>query len=95
MELCSFSLVNVRKRILQSSELFDSAPMCAETKTTRASRLMIMERIQSVFAREILDSRGFPTVEVDVELGNGVVGRGRAPSGAHARRRRSELRIWT
>ena len=41
-----------------------------------------MERIQSVFAREILDSRGFPTVEVDVELGNGVVGRGRAPSGA-------------
>jgi enolase len=43
---------------------------------------MIMERIQSVFAREILDSRGFPTVEVDVELGNGVVGRGRAPSGA-------------
>lgn len=41
-----------------------------------------MERIQSVFAREILDSRGFPTVEVDVELGNGVVGHGRAPSGA-------------
>lgn len=41
-----------------------------------------MERIRSVHAREILDSRGFPTVEVDVELGNGVVGRGRAPSGA-------------
>ncbi|MFL1453427.1 phosphopyruvate hydratase [Marinobacter sp. GN3S48] len=41
-----------------------------------------MERIQSVFAREILDSRGFPTVEVDVDLGNGVVGQGRAPSGA-------------
>lgn len=41
-----------------------------------------MERIQSVFAREILDSRGFPTVEVDVTLGNGVVGHGRSPSGA-------------
>ncbi|HKK55612.1 phosphopyruvate hydratase [Marinobacter sp.] len=41
-----------------------------------------MERIRSVHAREILDSRGFPTVEVDVELGNGVVGQGRAPSGA-------------
>lgn len=41
-----------------------------------------MERIQSVVAREILDSRGFPTVEVDVTLGNGVVGHGRSPSGA-------------
>lgn len=41
-----------------------------------------MECIQSVFAREILDSRGFPTVEVDVTLENGVVGYGRSPSGA-------------
>ncbi|MFO7995348.1 MAG: phosphopyruvate hydratase [Marinobacter sp.] len=41
-----------------------------------------MERIQSVLAREILDSRGFPTVEVDVTLENGVIGHGRSPSGA-------------
>ncbi|KMQ74787.1 phosphopyruvate hydratase [Marinobacter subterrani] len=41
-----------------------------------------MEHIKTVTAREILDSRGFPTVEVDVELRNGVVGQGRAPSGA-------------
>ena len=41
-----------------------------------------MERIQSIRAREILDSRGFPTVEVDVELRNGVLGQGRVPSGA-------------
>lgn len=41
-----------------------------------------MEHIKSVRAREILDSRGFPTVEVDVELKNGVIGQGRAPSGA-------------
>lgn len=41
-----------------------------------------MEQIQSVKAREILDSRGFPTVEVDVALRNGVVGQGRVPSGA-------------
>lgn len=41
-----------------------------------------MEQIKSVTAREILDSRGFPTVEVDVELRNGVVGQGRVPSGA-------------
>jgi enolase len=41
-----------------------------------------MEQIKKVTAREILDSRGFPTVEVDVELRNGVVGQGRVPSGA-------------
>lgn len=41
-----------------------------------------MEHIKTVTAREILDSRGFPTVEVDVELRNGVVGQGRVPSGA-------------
>ncbi|TGN42011.1 phosphopyruvate hydratase [Marinobacter confluentis] len=41
-----------------------------------------MERIQSVIAREILDSRGFPTVEAEVTLANGIVGCGRAPSGA-------------
>jgi enolase len=33
-------------------------------------------------AREILDSRGNPTIEVDVELENGVVGRAAVPSGA-------------
>ncbi|HDZ36790.1 MAG TPA: phosphopyruvate hydratase [Marinobacter sp.] len=41
-----------------------------------------MEQIRAVIAREILDSRGFPTVEVDVVLRNGVVGHGRVPSGA-------------
>jgi enolase len=38
--------------------------------------------IESVFAREILDSRGNPTVEVDVELEDGSVGRAMVPSGA-------------
>jgi len=38
--------------------------------------------IESVFAREILDSRGNPTVEVEVTLENGVVGRAAVPSGA-------------
>lgn len=40
------------------------------------------ESIISVHAREILDSRGNPTVEVDVELECGVVGRAAVPSGA-------------
>ncbi len=39
-------------------------------------------KIQSIKAREILDSRGFPTVEVDVTLGSGAFGRAIVPSGA-------------
>ena len=41
-----------------------------------------MTTIVDVKAREILDSRGNPTVEVDVELDSGVVGRAAVPSGA-------------
>lgn len=41
-----------------------------------------MPKISSVKAREILDSRGNPTVEVDVVLDNGVLGRAAVPSGA-------------
>ena len=39
-------------------------------------------KIKNVKAREILDSRGNPTVEVDVILENGVRGRAAVPSGA-------------
>ena len=39
-------------------------------------------RIERVVAREILDSRGRPTVEADVVLANGIVGRSSVPSGA-------------
>ena len=39
-------------------------------------------KIQRVHAREVLDSRGQPTVEVEVQLTNGVVGRATVPSGA-------------
>ncbi len=38
--------------------------------------------IKSIHAREILDSRGNPTVEVEVELENGAFGRAAVPSGA-------------
>src|SRR5450755_4201460 len=38
--------------------------------------------IRSVHAREILDSRGNPTVEVDVVLKGGAIGRAAVPSGA-------------
>ena len=39
-------------------------------------------KIQRIRAREVLDSRGQPTVEVDVTLKNGVRGRATVPSGA-------------
>lgn len=39
-------------------------------------------KIEEVKGREILDSRGNPTVEAEVVLAGGVVGRGMAPSGA-------------
>ena len=39
-------------------------------------------KIKEIVAREILDSRGNPTVEVDVRLENGVLGRASVPSGA-------------
>jgi enolase len=41
-----------------------------------------MAKIKSVQALEILDSRGYPTVEVSVELENGVIGVAAVPSGA-------------
>ena len=39
-------------------------------------------KIEKIIAREILDSRGTPTVEVDVTLGSGFMGRASVPSGA-------------
>ncbi|MFT4073195.1 MAG: phosphopyruvate hydratase [Dysgonamonadaceae bacterium] len=39
-------------------------------------------KIEKIFAREILDSRGNPTIEVDVTLESGVLGRAAVPSGA-------------
>ncbi|HZT23049.1 MAG TPA: phosphopyruvate hydratase [Verrucomicrobiae bacterium] len=41
-----------------------------------------MPKIENILAREILDSRGNPTVEVDVTLGGGATGRAAVPSGA-------------
>ena len=41
-----------------------------------------MSTIASVWAREILDSRGNPTIEVEVSLDSGHVGRAAVPSGA-------------
>ena len=41
-----------------------------------------MSQIKNIFAREIIDSRGNPTVEVEVELANNIISRASVPSGA-------------
>ena len=41
-----------------------------------------MTHIKGIFARQILDSRGNPTIEVDVLTSNGIIGRAAVPSGA-------------
>ena len=54
-----------------------------------------MSRIAEVKGREILDSRGNPTVEVDVVLDTGELGRAAVPSGASTGSREAlELRDW-
>jgi len=52
-----------------------------------------MSAITGVYAREILDSRGFPTVEVEIQLESGAWGRAAVPSGASTGKREAvELR---
>ncbi|HEY5739943.1 MAG TPA: phosphopyruvate hydratase, partial [Gammaproteobacteria bacterium] len=52
-----------------------------------------MSKITKLVGREILDSRGNPTVEAEVHLEHGVVGRAAAPSGASTGEREAiELR---
>jgi enolase len=64
---------------------FDSAPTAAMMRATfygLTFEYEIMSTIYDIHAREILDSRGNPTVEVDVILTGGAVGRAAVPSGA-------------
>jgi enolase len=56
-------------------------------------RRMLMSQITDVYAREILDSRGNPTLEVEVYLDSGAMGRAAVPSGASTGEREAlELR---
>ena len=57
---------------------------CAQTSRAHTANRSVpdMNSISDIRAREILDSRGNPTVEVDVHLADGHVGRAAVPSGA-------------
>src|ERR1700731_2160608 len=49
---------------------------------TRPTTTMEKSNIRQIAAREILDSRGNPTIEVDMHLEGGAMGRAAVPSGA-------------
>jgi len=53
-----------------------------DSKKLLEGRLNEMSDIYDVYAREILDSRGNPTIEVEVELESGAIGIAQVPSGA-------------
>src|SRR5208283_4898462 len=76
-----------RRRDGQARRLCRSrAPVRALARADERSRSMFVHQIliqlKSVIAREILDSRGNPTIEADVVLESGVSGRAAVPSGA-------------
>ena len=50
-----------------------------------------MSKITNILAREILDSRGNPTIEADVILDSGVMGRAAVPSGASTGEHEAEI----
>jgi enolase len=62
--------------------LIDYEPNRDKIKLLKIKGGVKMAKIKKVFAREILDSRGNPTVEVDITLDNGILGRASVPSGA-------------
>src|SRR6201997_581797 len=56
---------------------------CGLQKAAHDKRaVMAQTNIEAIRAREILDSRGNPTIEVDVRLESGAFGRAAVPSGA-------------
>jgi enolase len=80
-------LIQILLRFIQELESFynkliHSAGYLIRPAIKYLVRRKIMSNIESVHAREILDSRGNPTVEVEVILDDGAFGRAAVPSGA-------------
>ncbi len=67
-------------RMEQSAVDAQAARQRSQATTIRGKS--VMSRIVDIVGREVIDSRGNPTVEADVYLDSGVVGRAAVPSGA-------------
>ena len=62
------------------------------TLLTLYKNTKVMSRIVAIHARQILDSRGNPTVEADVITENGIMGRAAVPSGASTGKHEAVIR---
>src|SRR5262245_37648932 len=76
------SLLEGRPRSAWTLVVFAEPRLLALLREASPTFPMAKSLIKSVHAREILDSRGNPTVEVDVRLESGALGRAAVPSGA-------------
>jgi enolase len=74
--------IAVDKRPALEDRLHHRIALAGRKRTNEKGLRKTMTEIVSIHAREILDSRGNPTVEADVVLGDGVRGRAAVPSGA-------------
>ena len=75
----------LQHRVVAQQDGVDSAPQSSFQCNSKYGLIFYrsnMTEIVSITAREILDSRGNPTVEVDVILAGGAMGRAAVPSGA-------------
>jgi enolase len=82
--ICGVPLLLMLPKDAKRKTLFASL-RCAAKERSNANvvkRNSIMSTIIDIHARQILDSRGNPTVEVDVTLEDGTMGRAAVPSGA-------------
>src|SRR5258708_24333557 len=83
---CAFALLDNSRRDVTGKAAFSGPMRCCRSSANRSipafSKEAPMTTIVDIIGREILDSRGNPTVEVDVVLEDGSMGRAAVPSGA-------------
>ncbi len=71
------------KKVAPAKKAAPAKPAAAAKKVAvKAAPVADFVKITKVIGRQILDSRGNPTVEVDITLDNGFVARAAVPSGA-------------
>src|SRR5712692_7698960 len=68
--------------VQRASRRVESGSRCTFPRVTALHLRSSMSAIVDIHGREILDSRGNPTVEVEVTLETGALGRAAVPSGA-------------
>ena len=78
--ICSVGVAKCRRAVLIQPNLFNQTHS-NQTHSAKGTN-SLMSNIAGIHAREVLDSRGNPTVEAEVFLADGSLGRAIVPSGA-------------